>query len=357
METANEHLPGRLGNAAATLIEDPRLDPRLKPLLEMAAEFAPGVDPIPMDADYDAALAYVAAFEDSAAAGNAAAEAAMPAFENVESYTETITGVDGNEIPLYIHRPKSAAGPCPCIVHIHGGGMVLMAATDPMFVRWRNHLADLGMVVVGVEFRNGGGALGPHAFPAGLNDCASATQWTYENRQNLGISSIVLSGESGGGNLSLATALKANQESWIDQISGVYGMCPYIYGGYANPAAEILSLQENDEYMLSCATMAPMVTVYDPTGANSNNPLAWPYHATTADLSGLPPHVISVNELDPLRDEGLAYYRKLLAAGVPTAGRTVHGTPHGGDLGFPDVLPEVYEATAQALLSFAKSLA
>ena len=41
-------------------------------------------------------------------------------------------------------------------------------------------------------------------------------------------------------------------------------------------------------------------------------------HASASDLTGLPPHVISVNELDPLRDEGLAYYRKLLAAGGRT---------------------------------------
>ena len=39
-------------------------------------------------------------------------------------------------------------------------------------------------------------------------------------------------------------------------------------------------------------------------------------HATVDDLAGLPPHVISVNQLDPLRDEGLVYFRKLLDAGV-----------------------------------------
>ncbi len=40
--------------------------------------------------------------------------------------------------------------------------------------------------------------------------------------------------------------------------------------------------------------------------------MAWPLHASRDDLAGLPPHVISVNQLDPLRDEGLAYARKLL---------------------------------------------
>ena len=71
----------------------------------------------------------------------------------------------------------------------------------------------------------------------------------------------------------------------------------------------------------------------------------------------MPPHVISVNELDPLRDEGLAYYRKLADAGVPVVGRTVDGTCHGGDLIMAHVMPEVYLATIRDVSGFAKSLA
>lgn len=62
------------------------------------------------------------------------------------------------------------------------------------------------------------------------------------------------------------------------------------------------------------------------------NSLAWPYWATPEQLSGLPPHYINVNELDPLRDEGLAYYRKLLNAGVDAVANTAVGTVHCGDL-------------------------
>ena len=51
------------------------------------------------------------------------------------------------------------------------------------------------------------------------------------NREDLGVSTVVISGESGGGNLSIATALKANREGWIDGIDGVYAQCPYISGG------------------------------------------------------------------------------------------------------------------------------
>ena len=50
--------------------------------------------------------------------------------------------------------------------------MVLLEAAGATYGRWRDELAATGLVVVGVEFRNGGGKHGPHPFPAGLNDCA-----------------------------------------------------------------------------------------------------------------------------------------------------------------------------------------
>ena len=71
----------------------------------------------------------------------------------------------------------------------------MATADDPDYIRWRNTLAELGMVVIGVEFRNAGGRLGNHPFPAGLNDCAAAVQWAHANREALGLSCIVVSGE------------------------------------------------------------------------------------------------------------------------------------------------------------------
>jgi hypothetical protein len=52
--------------------------------------------------------------------------------------------------------------------------MAICSATDVGFARGREYLAATGLVVVGVEFRNSGGKLGPHPYPAGLNDCAPA---------------------------------------------------------------------------------------------------------------------------------------------------------------------------------------
>ena len=356
MTSPNAHLPGRLGDPQRTLASDPRADPRLVAAFEAMGGFAPGVPDLSADADYETGLAHCLAAEQALEGMHGLMRDAMPDYGHIEQYTETIDGPDGNPLSMYVHRPKQHTGALPALVHTHGGGMVMMTAADPNFVRWRNDLAAAGLLVVGVEFRNGGGRLGNHPFPAGLNDCAVGLQWVHANRQALGLSGIVISGESGGGNLSIATTLKARREGWLEAIDGVYAQCPYISGQYAEPPGELLSLYENDGYLLSCAEMGGLARVYDPSGRNARNPLAWPLHAEPADLSGLPAHVISVNELDPLRDEGLAYYRKLLAAGVPSVARTVHGTPHAGDQSFPDLVPEVYQATIRSIAGFARAV-
>ena len=351
----SDHLPGRLGNPAQTLLDDPRLDPRIREVMALTQGLIPPIEP-PAPGDYEAAVAYCRTFEEFNEASHPALFDAMPILDSVERSSETIRGIDGNDITLYIHQPRERASAAPCIVHTHGGGMVMMTAADPMFVRWRDSLADAGVVVIGVEFRNGGGKLGNHPFPAGLNDCVSAARWANEQRTAMDLRSITISGESGGGNLSIATALHALREGRAGEIDGVYAMCPYISGRYASPPATLLSLTENDGYMLDCSLMATLVSVYDPTGEQADNPLAWPLSASVDDLRGLPPHVISVNELDPLRDEGLAFYRKLSAAGVSAVARTVHGTPHAGDASFPDVTPDVYAETVRSITGFVASL-
>ncbi len=350
-------LPGRLGIPGHVLRTDPRADPRLiAACAPFALDAAPPPVPVTAGSPLPDQLAYSAANEAGMETVFATLFADLPAITNVARRTEVIKGVDGNDINLYIHAPQNASGPLPCVYHMHGGGMVILTASGPTYVRWRDELAAQGMVVVGVEFRNGAGKLGNHPFPAGLNDCMSGLQWTFDRKATLGISKIVLSGESGGGNLTLATSLKAKKDNRLGQIDGVYALCPYIYGAWAQPSKELPSLVENDNYLIGCRQMEVLANVYDPARTNATNPLCWPYWATHEDLRGLPPHVISVNELDPLRDEGLRYYQKLLAAGVRVYSRTVNGTCHAGDVLFRKALPNVYAATIRDIKGFADSL-
>jgi acetyl esterase len=350
-------LPGKLGNPEMLMKTDPRADPRMvAAMAPMGLDGAPEPAPVDINSATDALLEFAMLAEEGFGLLSEVLCAGAPPVQGVQSRTEIIRGVDGNDVTLFIHTPTDVEGPLPCIFHTHGGGMAILEASGAGYVRGRDELAATGLVVVGVEFRNSAGKLGPHPFPAGLNDCASGLQWTHENREALGISKIVISGESGGGNLALATTLKAKQDGFLDTIDGVYAQCPYISGVYADKDPALPSLWENDDYFLNCSMMGSMVRMYSPDGADDTNPLAWPYHASVSDLEGLPPHVISVNQLDPLRDEGLAYFQKLLAAGVSTSSRTVNGTCHAGDCLLRDAMPEVYLGTVRDINSFANSL-
>ena len=354
--SASPVLPGRLGSPDMKLHEDPRADPRMIAAMEafgLAAEAEP--TPVNSESPMEELLDYCAQTEEGFEALFAAVVAGIPEVEGVERSVEVIKGVDGNDITLFIHRP-AGGGTHPGVLHLHGGGMVFLEAAGATYVRWRETLAAAGLVVVGVEFRNGGGKHGPYPYPAGLNDCVSGLRWMIDHKTDLGISKLIVSGESGGGNLTLATVLRAKRDGLLDQIDGAYAMCPYISGAYAAPPAELTSLVENDGYMIETSMAGALVRVYDPSGEHATDPLAWPLHAGPDDLTGLPPHVISVNQLDPLRDEGLAYARKLLDAGVPVVSRTVNGTCHAGDMIFAAAMPDVFQATIRDIKGFADSV-
>lgn len=355
--TTQPKMPGKLGDAEMLIKTDPRADPRMQSVMApLGLDVAPPPAGVDINTPIEGLIDFAMAAEANFVALGPILLADAPAIANIEHRTEVIKGVDNNDINLYIHKPKGANSKLPCIVHTHGGAMALMAATEVGYIRWRDELAATGLIVVGIEFRNAGGKLGPHPFPAGLNDCAAGLQWVHQNRDELGISKIVISGESGGGNLALATTIKAKREGVLDQLDGVYAQCPYISGLYAEKDPMLRSMYENDDYFLNCSMMGALVRLYSPDGKDDKNPLAWPYHATNDDLTGLPPHVISVNELDPLRDEGLVYYQKLLAAGVSTIGRTVNGTCHAGDCLFRVAMPEVYLNSVMDIRNFAYSL-
>ena len=85
------------------------------------------------------------------------------------------------------------------------------------------------------------------------------------------------------------------------------------------------------------------------------NPLAWPGFAKEDDVAGLVPTMISVNECDPLRDEGIEFYRLLLRAGVPARCRQVMGTVHGTEL-FAVACPEVSRETAMSIAAFCREV-
>ena len=154
-------LPGRLGTPNLIMRDDPRLDPRIAAALApFELDGAAPPSPVPMDAPREAKLEFCAGAEPGYEGLFVALFANVAAKEGVESMTETITGVAGNEIKLFIHKPAGTTGPVPGILHLHGGGMAILSAAGPMYACWREAMAATGMVVIGVEFRNAAGALG-----------------------------------------------------------------------------------------------------------------------------------------------------------------------------------------------------
>jgi acetyl esterase/lipase len=159
---------------------------------------------------------------------------------------------------------------------------------------------------------------------------------------------IIIAGESGGGNLTLATALKLKRDGGIGLVKGLYALCPYIAGKW--PLPQNPSSTENNGILLELHNNRGAMA-YGIEAFEAGDPLAWPGFATIEDVTGLRPTVISVNECDPLRDEGVGFYRLLLAAGVPARCRQVMGTVHGTEI-FPSCCPDISRDTARHIADF-----
>jgi acetyl esterase len=335
---------------------DPRIDPRLK-----AVFAAPDRPPAGYIADRAALLAEV----NSAAA--LAAEAAMAglfdACDNeaiapsagltirTQSFTST---PDGNPVQVQIIRPDTPET-LPCVYYIHGGGMQTMSCFNGMYRSWGRIIAARGVAVVMVDFRNAlrpSSALQVAPFPAGLNDCVSGLRWLVGQAEALNIdpARIVVAGESGGGNLAIATVLKLKQEGDLALVRGLYALCPYIAGQW--PLPQNPSSTENNGLLLELHNNRGRVA-YGIEAFDARNPLAWPGFATETDVAGFPPTVISVNECDPLRDEGVGFYRLLLRAGVPARCRQLMGTIHGTEI-FSIACPDISRSTATDLADFTR---
>ena len=145
--------------------------------------------------------------------------------------------------------------------------------------------------------------------------------------------------------------LKLLRDGDIGLVQGLYALCPYIAGRW--PLKEYPSSIDNNGIRCDLHTNIGAMA-YGIEELEAGNPLAWPGFATIEDVRGLPEIVISVNECDPLRDEGINFYRLLLAAGVPAQCRQdMGGTIHGLEM-FPIAVPEVSRETARSIADFCR---
>ena len=341
------------------IIEDPRIDPRIKATM--------GAMPSAERSDVpDRSTLLAGAQTPEAVAARQMIDGMLDLFDNEElapssgldiREIEFTSQPDGNTVKMNVMVPKDAAGPVPCVYYIHGGGMMSMSAFNGMYKAWGRIIANQGVAVAMVDFRN---CLEPSSapevepFPAGLNDCVSGLKHLVAHADDFGIDPehLIVSGESGGGNLAIATTLKLSQDGDLGLISGLYALCPYIAGEW--PQERFPSSTENEGILLSLhnnvGRMAYGIEAFD-----AGNPLAWPSFATEDDVKDFPPTFISVNECDPLRDEGIEFYRLLQRAGVDSQCRQVMGTIHGTEI-FSMACPDVSIETAASIAKFCRTV-
>jgi acetyl esterase/lipase len=338
------------------LLEDPRIDPRIKAVMgslpPVEARDAESREQLLAEANSPEALAARAGFD---------AFMAMCDNENVAPSTgldvsvhEFTSSPDGNTIKVQLIRPRSD-GPLPCVYYIHGGGMQMMSCFDGLYRAWGRIIAAQGVAVAMVDFRNclvASSAPEVAPYPAGLDDCVSGVKWLHASAHSLGIDPgcIIVAGESGGGNLTLATGLELKRHRDLGLIRGLYSLCPYIAGQW--PQDRFPSSIENNGILLDLHDNRGALA-YGIEAFEKQDPLAWPSFAREDDVAGLVPTVISVNECDPLRDEGIEFYRLLLRAGVPARCRQVMGTVHGTEI-FALACPEISRDTAAHIAHFCR---
>jgi acetyl esterase len=342
------------------LTDDPRIDPRIKAMMGML----PPPEPRSDVADRAEALAEVSTPESLATM--AAMDSVWEMLDNEDvapsagletSTLEFVSDPDGNSIKIQFIRPE-ADEPLPLVYYIHGGGMQTMSAFNGLYRSWGRIIAQQGVAVAMVDFRN---CLTPSSapevepFPAGLNDCVSGLKYMISNADEHGIDTehVIVAGESGGGNLTLGMGLKLLQDGDLALIRGLYALCPYIAGSW--PQERFPSTFENNGLLLDLHNNRGEMA-YGIEALKAGDPLAWPSFATEDDVRGFPPTVISVNECDPLRDEGIDFYRLLLRAGVDGARcRQVMGTIHGTEI-FAIACPDISWNTAADIAAFCRDI-
>ena len=248
----------------------------------------------------------------------------------------TITGKDGNEIPLHVIAPPQPRG---IYLHLHGGGWVLGGADmqDPMLER----IADnTGQAVVAVEYR-----LAPeHPYPAGPDDCEAAAAWLVQNgKKEFGTGVLTIGGESAGGHLTAVTILRMRDRHGYTGFRGAN----IVYGAFDLGMTPSQRQFGNTRLVLRTIDMQQFYNAFLPTITDRCVPDISPLYA---DLKGLCPALFSVGTKDALLDDTLFMHARWVAAGNDAELAVYPGGAHGFTL-FPNNLSRAATTKMDAFLN------
>jgi acetyl esterase len=229
----------------------------------------------------------------------------------------TIPG-PGGPLQARLYGPKSDSPDVkPVVVYFHGGGFVI-ADLDVYDGAPRGISRFADVIVVSVHYRQAP----EHKFPAAHEDAFAAWTWVVENAASFGgdPSKIAIMGESAGGNLACATAIRARDE-------GVQPPChmALIYPLAGNDMNTPSYLENATAKPLNKAMMQWFVEHTFNDKSETEDPRI---NLVEADLIGLPSATVVCAEIDPLRSEGELLAERLEQAGVEVRQKTFHGSTH-----------------------------
>jgi acetyl esterase len=221
-------------------------------------------------------------------------------------------------VRVLVYRPRRAPDQLPLVLRMHGGGFTRFAADS--FAAMDAAIARLGATVVSVDYR-----LAPvHPFPAAPDDCSTALCWAYETL-SIDRSRVVVTGSSAGGALAAAVALMARDRGG-PLITHQLLHVPMLDDRLLTPSMRRGHAARDG---MTHAAVANMWSAYLPADVDRRSTPAYAAPGRAFDLGGLPATFVQVNELDPLRDEGLAFALRLQGAGVPVTVHCASGLDHG----------------------------
>jgi epsilon-lactone hydrolase len=219
----------------------------------------------------------------------------------------------------------------PALLYFHGGGYRLGSAAT--YRSYGSYLARACTVrVLLVDYR-----LAPeHPFPAAIDDAVSAYRWLLD--QGGPSEQIVVGGDSAGGGLAAALALRANEEG-LPLPSGVVCLSPW--ADLTNGAESYVRCAPTDA-LFSKMSADEAAGLYL-AGANPAQPYVSPIRG---DWSGLPPLLIQASDCEVLTDDAVALAENARTAGVDVELHLYPEMPHVWQLNYPR-FPEAVEAVDQ----------
>lgn len=238
----------------------------------------------------------------------------------IEELEKNITA-DGHNIKLTVVRPKGEHGRIPAFIFIHGGGWVL--GDYPTHKRLvRDLVVESGYVGIFVNYTPA-----PEAkYPTQPNEIYAAVKWVAQHgghELNIDPDRLAITGNSVGGNMTLATALN------IKNNGGPVIKCLNVMWPVTDASTEFPSWKMfGQQRFLTSSLMKWMFDNYTAKASDKDQIYYSPLRATHQQLQGLPPTLIHVAENDILRDEGEAMGRKLDEAGVNCATLRYNGVTH-----------------------------